>query len=59
MENVRKHKNIEVVQTRKSLTKLTAKSTYKTTKFFNEDLVAVEMERAEVKLYKYVHLRLD
>ncbi|MCG8113271.1 MAG: DNA polymerase, partial [Candidatus Thiodiazotropha taylori] len=52
MENVRKHKNIELVHTRKRLAKLSAKPTYKTTKIFNEDLVAVEMERAKVKLYK-------
>ncbi|MEW8545032.1 MAG: hypothetical protein AB2693_16025, partial [Candidatus Thiodiazotropha sp.] len=52
MENVRKHKNIELVHTRKRLTKLTAKPTYKNCKIFNEDLVAVELGRAKVKLYK-------
>ena len=52
MENIRKHKNIELVHTRKRLAKLSAKPTYKTTKIFKEDLVAVEMERAKVKLYK-------
>lgn len=52
MENVRKHRNIELVHTQKRLKKLSAKSTYKTTKIFAEDLAAVELNRAKVKLCK-------
>lgn len=52
MEKVRKHKNIELVHARKRLSKLTSKPSYKTTKIFNEDLVAVKLERAKVILYK-------
>lgn len=52
MENVRKHKNIELVHTPDRLRKLSSKPTYKTTKIFTEDLVAVELCRANVKLSK-------
>lgn len=52
MENVRKHKNIELVHTQKRLEKLSAKTTYKMSKIFTEDLIAVELTRAKVKLCK-------
>ena len=52
MENVRKHQNIELVHTERRLKKLSAKPTFKSTKIFSEDLVAVELTRAKVKLCK-------
>lgn len=52
MENVRKHVDVTLVQTKKKLQKLTRKSTFKTCKIFSEDLVAVELSRAKVKLFK-------
>ena len=52
MENVRKHRNIELVHTKRRLNKLSAKPTYQTAKIINEDLVAVEMGRMKVKLSK-------
>lgn len=52
MENVRKHKDIELVHTKERLQKVTAKPTYKNTVIFNEDLAAVELARSKVKLNK-------
>lgn len=52
MENVRKHKNIELVHTERRLKKLGARPTFKSVKIFSEDLVAVELTRAKVKLCK-------
>ena len=51
MENVRKHKKIELVHTESRLQKITAKPTYKTTTIFNEDLVAAEMYKSKVDLF--------
>ncbi|WAR19509.1 ZN282-like protein [Mya arenaria] len=52
MENVRLHKNIELVHTEGRLQKVTAKPAYKNTTIFNEDLVAVELYRTKVSLCK-------
>jgi hypothetical protein len=52
MENVRKHKNIELVHREDRLRKLSAKPTYKHTTIFQEDLVAVELLQTKVKLCK-------
>lgn len=55
MENVRKHKHIELVHTDTRLRKVTAKATYKTTTIFNEDLVAVELYKTKVSLLKPIY----
>jgi hypothetical protein len=55
MENVRHHKNIELIHTETRLKKVTAKPTYKTTTIFNEDLVAAEMYRTRVNLFKPIY----
>ena len=55
MENVRLHKNIELVHTETRLEKVTAKPTYKHTTIFNEDLVAVELYKAKVNLFKPIY----
>lgn len=52
MENVRHHKNIELVQTENRLQIVAAKPTYKTTTILNEDLVAIELYKAKVNLFK-------
>jgi len=53
MDNLRKHRNIQLVHHREErMIKLSAKPTYKTTTIFNEDLVAVELLRSKVKLNK-------
>lgn len=55
MENVRRHKNIELVHTESSLEKVTAKPTYKNTTIFNEDLVATELFKSKVNLFKPIY----
>ena len=52
MENVRKHVDIRLVQSKKRLQRLSSKPTYKGCTVFNKDLVAVGMCRAKVKLFK-------
>ena len=52
MENVRKHVDMRLVQSKKRLERLSSKPTYKGCTVFNKDLAAVEMCRAKVKLFK-------
>lgn len=52
MENVRRHMNVQLVHTTRRLKKLTAKPSYKTSKIFSEDLVAVDMGKNKVSLNK-------
>ena len=55
MENVRLHKNIELIHTESRLKKVTAKPTYKNTTIFNEDLVAAELYKTKVNLFKPIY----
>lgn len=55
MENVRQHRNIELIHNETRLRKVAAKPTYKTTTIFNEDLVAVELYKTNVKLFKPIY----
>ena len=48
-ENKRKHKDIELIHTKERLNKVTAKSTYKYTKHFNDNLVATELYRRNAR----------
>ena len=52
MENIRKHRNIELVHTENRLCKLASKCSYKSAKIFSEDLVAVELKKLKVTLNK-------
>ena len=52
MENVRKHVDVRLVQTKEKLQSLSSKPTFKGCIVFSENLVAVEMKRAKVKLFK-------
>jgi ubiquitin len=56
MENLRKHRSVELVHTEKRLQKLAAKSTYKLHRIFSEDLVGVELRRVKVKLNKPIYI---
>ena len=55
MENARKHRNIELIHNETRLEKISAKPTYKTSTIFNEDLVAAELYRTYVKLFKPIY----
>ena len=45
MQNVRKHKYIELVTTERKRNSLVSKPNYHTTKFFAEYLVAIQMKK--------------
>ena len=56
MENVRKHRDIKLITTEKRRSKLVSEPNYHTTKQFSENLIAVEMIEAKVKMNKPVYL---
>ena len=58
MENVRKHKDIKLVTTDKRRNQLVSEPNYHTTKWFSENLLAIEMKKTKVKMNKPVYLDL-
>ena len=56
MENVRKHRDIKLVTTEKRRIKLVSEPNYHTTKQFSENLLAIEMKKAKVKMNKPLYL---
>ena len=59
MENVRKHRDIKLVTTEKRRIKLVSEPNYHTTKQFSENLLAIEMKKAKVKMNKPVYLGMS
>ena len=62
MEDVRKHRYIKVVTADKRRNQLVSEPNYHTTKYFSEDLLAIEMKKIKVKMNKPIYLdmsRLD
>ena len=59
MENVRKHRDIKLVTTDKRRNQLASEPNYHTTKYFSENLMAVEMKKTEVKMNKPVYLGMS
>ena len=57
MKNVRKHRDIKLVATERRRNYLVSEPNYHTTKFFTENLLAIEMKRKpEIFMNKLVHL---
>ena len=56
MENVRNHKDIKFVRTNKRRNQLVSEPNYDSTKYFSEDLVAIEMNKTSIKLNKLIYL---
>ena len=56
LENVRKHRDIKLVTTDKRRNQLVSEPNYHTTKWFSENLLAIEMKKTEVKMNKSVYL---
>ena len=50
MENVKKHRDIKLVTTDKRRNQLVSEPNYHTTKYFPEDLLAIEMKKIKVKM---------
>ena len=59
MENVRKHSDIKFVTRERRRNYLVSEPNYHTTKFFTENLLAIEMKNTEILMNKPVHLGLS
>ena len=59
MENVRKHRDIKLVTADKRRNKLVLEPNYHTTKWFSENLLAIEIKKTKVKMNKPVYLGLS
>ena len=49
MENVRKHRDVKLVTTDKRRNELLSELNYRTTKYFSESLMAIEMKKKKQK----------
>ena len=59
MENFRKHRDIKLVTTEKRKKYLVSVPDYQTTKFFTENLLAIEMKKTQIHMNKRVYLGLS
>ena len=59
MENVRKHRDIKLVTTDKKRNQLVSEPNYHATKWFSENLLAIETKKIKVKMNKPVYLGLS
>ena len=59
MTNVRKHRDIKLVTTEGRRNYLVSEPNYHTTKFFTENLLAIEMKKTEILLNKAVYSGLS
>ena len=58
IENVRKHRDIELVNTDIKRNKLVSEPNYHTTKWFSENLLAIEIKKTVIKANKSIYLGL-
>ena len=59
MKNVRKHRDIKLVPTERRRNYYVSEPKYHTTKFFTENLLAIEMNKTEILMNKPVCLGLS
>ena len=59
MENVKKHRDIKLVTTDKRRNQLASEPNYHTTKYFSENLIAIETEKTKVKMNKPIYLGMS
>ena len=59
MENLRKHKEIKLVTTENRRIYLVSEQNYYSTKFFTENLLAIEMRKTQISMNKAVFLGLS
>ena len=57
--NVRKHRDIKLVAIDKRRNQLASEPNYHTTKYFSENLIAIEMKKTKVKMNKPVYLGMS
>ena len=58
MEQVRNHRDIRLVTTNKRRNQLVSEPNFHSTKWFTEELPAIEMRKIEIKMYKPIYLGL-
>ena len=58
MENVRKHRDIKLVNTDTKRNKLVSEPDFHTTKWCSENLLAIEMKKTVIKANKQIYLGL-
>ena len=56
MENVRKHRNIKLVTTKRKRNYLVSQPNYHTTKFLKKYLLAIEMRKTQILMNNPVYL---
>ena len=59
MENVRKHRDIKLVTTDKRWNQLVSEPNYHSTKYFSQNLLAIEMKKTKVKMNKPIYLGMS
>ena len=59
MGNMRKHRDIKLVTTDKRRNRLVSEPNYHTTKWFSENLFAIEPKKTKVKMNKPIYLGLS
>ena len=59
MERVRKHRDFKSVTTDKRRNQLASEPNYHTTKYFSENLMAIEMKKTKVKMNKPIYLGMS
>ena len=59
MENVRKHRDIKLVTTEEKRITLVSELNYHTTKHFSKTLLAIEMKKRKVEMYKPVYIGMS
>ena len=59
MENVKKHRDIKLETTDERRNQLVSEPNYHTTKWFSENLLAIEMKKTKVKMNKSAYLGLS
>ena len=52
MENVRNYRDIKLVRTNKRRNQLVSEPNYHSTKYFSENLIAIEMNKTNIKMNK-------
>ena len=59
MKNVQKHVDIKLVTTERRRNYLLSEPNYHSTKFFSENLLAIEMRKTQILINKFVYLGLS
>ena len=59
MQNVRKHRDIKLATKEKRRNQLASEPGYHTTKYFSENLMAIEMKKTTVKMNKPIYLYMS